>query len=330
MRNSVGPGTPLSPIPAVGAHVGRGGSVDDRTRTCVRPPPLVRLPRAGDELEYSTRSIGWSSDGRTLWRVWGTADRPWVVGVSVHGRRWHIEARGASSSASRSAVREMFSLDHDLSAFYRLVRHEAVLRGSERSFRGLRLPRDPSLYESLAHAIVGQQLSVRAADTLWQRVLRATNAYVRVGDLRLSRAPPPREIRRLGPTGLRSLGLSRAKSRALSSLAEGEIERRFDAGEFRRLGREEAIARLDAEPGIGRWTAENALARGTGRTDLFIAGDLGLRVALARYGVLPRDAPEEAARAWADEHYPGWGSYATLYLWRKLVRDYRAKKTPGG
>jgi 3-methyladenine DNA glycosylase/8-oxoguanine DNA glycosylase len=75
--------------------------------------------------------------------------------------------------------------------------------------------------------------------------------------------------------------------------------------------------------GVGRWTAENSLLRGTGRTDVFVAGDLGIRVALAENGVLPRDASEDAVRAWAERWYPGWGSYATLYLWRKLVADRR-------
>ena len=306
-----------------------GGVVGDRIRTHVQPPSLSRFPRYGDELEYATRSTAWSPDGRTLWRAWGPADRPWALGVSVHGRRWQIEARSASPGAARSAVREMFSLEHDLPAFYRWVRREPALRGTERTFRGVRLPRDPSLYESLAQAIVGQQLSVRAADTLWRRILNATHAYLRVDDIVLPCAPLPRAVRRLGPSGFRRLGLSRAKSTALFSLAQGEIDGRFDAEEFRRLDREAAIDRLDAEPGVGRWTAENALLRGAGRTDLFVAGDLGLRVALAQYGVLSRRAPEEAARAWADEHYPGWGSYATLYLWRKLVRDHRLSKNRG-
>ncbi|MCI4360663.1 MAG: hypothetical protein L3J91_03090, partial [Thermoplasmata archaeon] len=70
--------------------------------------------------------------------------------------------------------------------------------------------------------------------------------------------------------------------------------------------------------------AENALLRGVGRRDLFVAGDLGLRVALDRYGVVPRAAPEADARAWAERHYPGWGSYATLYLWRRLVTEASA------
>ncbi len=301
----------------------------DRTRASVRPPPSTRFPRADDELEYVTRSMVWSADRRTLWRAWGPADRPWALGVSVDGRRWWIDARGASRTEARHAVRELFSLEHDLPAFYRLVRREPVLRGTDRTFRGLRLPRDPSLYESLVHAIIGQQLSVLAADTLWRRTLAAAHAYLPVDGIRLPHAPAPRALLKLGSSGLRGLGLSRAKSTALVELAKGEIAGRFATEAFRAMDRDEAIERLDAEPGIGRWTAENALLRGIGRTDLFVAGDLGLRLALAQYGVLPRHAPEESARAWADEHYPGWGSYATLYLWRQLVRDRLPKKKRG-
>ncbi len=46
-----------------------------------------------------------------------------------------------------------------------------------------------------------------------------------------------------------------------------------------------------------------------------------------RYGAVPRSAPEEAARAWAGARYPEWGSYATLYLWRKLVADRFGRET---
>ncbi|MGD0249689.1 MAG: hypothetical protein ABSB97_02200 [Thermoplasmata archaeon] len=89
-----------------------------------------------------------------------------------------------------------------------------------------------------------------------------------------------------------------------------------------------ALDHLTERPGVGRWTAENALLRGVGRTDVFVGGDLGIRVALDEYGVVPRGAPEERARAWSDRWYPGWGSYATLYLWRKLVTD-RAERAEG-
>ena len=283
------------------------------------PPRLSRFPDLDDPLEYATRGMVPTVDGRGIVRAWGDPEAPWPLRVEPTGSRWRVEAPGLSPAAARRAARELFSLEHRLEEFYTLVRRERVLRGTERRFRGLRLPRDASLYESLVHAVIGQQLSVRAAATLAERLAQATGAILDAGGIEVPTAPAPSAVLRLGRRGLRRGGLSRVKSESLLVLARGQLAGRFSTDEFRRLDAEAAIERLDAEPGVGRWTAENALLRGVGRPDLFVAGDLGLRVALAEFGVLPRHAPEEAARAWAEANYRGWGSYATVYLWRKLV-----------
>ena len=183
------------------------------------------------------------------------------------------------------------------------------------------MPRDANLYEALIHSILGQQLSVHAVNHLKQRLLDRTSAFVRADGFNVPCAPFPERIRSLGPDGMRELGISRAKSHAISGLAADP--RRLD-NRGRRLATMPVRAAIDALtelPGVGRWTAENALLRGVGRTDIFVAGDLGLRVALQKYGGVPRSAPESVARAWGARRYPGWGSYATLYLWRKLVAD---------
>jgi len=289
------------------------------TVTSLAPPRLTSLPAERDQLEFSSRSLVFVPDGGRMIRAWGPPSRPWVLSVEPRGDRWRVEAWGAGPRAARAGAIAMFSLDHPLEEFYRLVRREPVLRGTESRFRGLRMPRDASLYESLLHAILGQQLSVSAANSLKRRLYERTEAFVRAEGFEIPRPPAPERIVALGPDGLRSLGISRAKSRALDVLARNvthldQLERTLGGGPVR-----PAIDALVELPGVGPWTAENALMRGVGRTDVFVAGDLGLRVALEEFGVLPRTAPESIARAWGARHYPGWGSYATLYLWRKLV-----------
>jgi DNA-3-methyladenine glycosylase II len=222
----------------------------------------------------------------------------------------------------------MFSLDHPLEEFYRLVRLEPVLSGTDRRFRGLRLPRDANLYEALLHAIVGQQLSVSAANALKRRLFYETSSVITAGGFEVPCVPTPDRLRELGVDGIRRLGISGAKARALAQIAAdldrlAVLERNLAAGPV-----EAAVATLTELPGVGPWTAENALLRGVGRPDVFVAGDLGLRVALDEYGAVPRSAPETRARAWCERHYPRWGSYATLYLWRKLVDD-RARAAGG-
>ncbi len=294
------------------------------TETWIDPPRLASLPAEWDQLEYSSRSLVFVADGRRRLRAWGPPARPWALSVEPDGGRWKVRAWGADPPTAREAARALFSLDHPLEAFYRQVRREPILRGTERRFRGLRLPRDANLYEALLHSIVGQQLSVRAANTLKQRLFARCPASLPADGVEVPCVPPPARLRALGEDGLRSVGLSRAKSRSLLALADWARRTPSAAVTVPTAPLEPAITALTDLPGVGRWTAENALLRGIGRTDVFVGGDLGIRVALDAYGAVPRSAPEAAARAWSDRHYPGWGSYATLYLWRKLVVDRAA------
>jgi DNA-3-methyladenine glycosylase II len=296
--------------------------------TYLTPPPLASLPAEWEQLEYSSRAIVFAKDGRRRLRAWGPADRPWVLSVEPAGDRWRVEAWGSGPRAAREAARSLFSLDHPLEEFYRRVRRERILRGTERRFRGLRLPRDANLYEALLHAIVGQQLSVASANAIKRRLLQATDAFLETGGVLVPCPPAPDRLSSLGTDGLRKLGMSGAKAKAIVALAEDARGVEEEASDAANGSLTAALDRLIERPGVGRWTAENALLRGVGRTDVFVGGDLGIRVALDEYGVVPRDAPEELARRWSDEWYPGWGSYATLYLWRKLVAD-RARNAEG-
>ena len=298
------------------------------TVTWLTPPRPSSLPVERSQLEYSSRSIAFADDGARLLRAWGPPDRPWVLGVEERGSRWRVEAWGAEPRPARRAARELFSLDHPLPQFYALVRHEPVLRGTERRFRGLRLPRDASVYEALLHAIVGQQLSVRAANALQRRLFDLAGSYLDAGGIPVPCVPTPSRLASLSVADFRSVGLSRVKAASLRSLASWALADPPTTEALASMPLPAAVDALDRLPGVGRWTAENALLRGAGRPDVFVAGDLGIRVALDRYGVVRRERPEDAAREWAERRYPGWGSYATLYLWRKLTAD-RAR-TPAG
>ncbi|HTT15486.1 MAG TPA: hypothetical protein VMG81_06925 [Thermoplasmata archaeon] len=291
------------------------------TVTFLEPPRPTSLDALRSQLVGSSRSLVFVTDGDRLLRAWGRADRPWALAVEPRGARWRIEAWGADPPAARAATRALFSLDHPLPEFYRLVRADPVLAGTERRFRGLRLPRDPTVFESLVHAILGQQISVVAARAIERRLFEATGGLLRAGAVDVPHPPSPRRLAGLTAGALGAIGMSRAKAAALRALGAWAVDRPAPEPALAAAPLARAIAMLDALPGVGPWTAENALLRGAGRRDVFVAGDLGVRVALERYAGLARRAPEARARAWADRHYPGWGSYATFYLWRRLVAD---------
>jgi methylated-DNA-[protein]-cysteine S-methyltransferase len=176
----------------------------------------------------------------------------------------------------------------------------------------LELKKTPSLFGALAESIVHQQLSGRAAATIYGR-LCALCANDR-------RAPTPERILELSDAKLRSAGLSRAKALALRDLA-----RRAHAGELpslaaaRRMQDDEIVEKLVPVRGVGRWTVEMILIFRLGRPDVLPADDLGIRkgfaVAFGRRQPPTRADIEKRGRRWQP-----YRTVASWYLWRAAER----------
>ena len=163
------------------------------------------------------------------------------------------------------------------------------------------------LFASLAASVTGQQLSTKAADTIWGRLETACKGAV-----------TPDAIHRLRLPTLRKAGLSAAKAETLKELSKAVRSGELDLAALRKTPEEEAILKLSAVWGIGRWTAEMFLMFALEREDVFSPGDLGLRRSMeALYG-LPKDVPvkelELIALAWSPHR-----TFASRVLWR--VRD---------
>jgi 3-methyladenine DNA glycosylase/8-oxoguanine DNA glycosylase len=177
----------------------------------------------------------------------------------------------------------------------------------------LELKTTPSIFEALAEAIVYQQLSGKAAATIYGRVCALFP--------RTPGAPTPRNILRASDDKLRSAGLSRPKMLALRDLA-----RRADAGELpslaevHRMDDQEVIERLTQVRGIGRWTVEMLLIFRLGRPDILPADDYGIRKGFAvtfRKRELPtRDELEKRGTRWQP-----YRTVASWYLWRALDQE---------
>jgi len=167
--------------------------------------------------------------------------------------------------------------------------------------------RPAEAYGALLRSIVGQQLSTKAARTIYERL---TGLYD-------GRTPTPEELVATDPEDLRGVGLSRAKASYLRSLAERVIHGELELDRLTELPDEEVIAQLTAVKGLGPWTAHMFLIFHLGRPDVLPVGDLGVRrgVQLA-YGMdeLPTVSElEQIAEPWRPHR-----SLASLYLWRSL------------
>lgn len=167
---------------------------------------------------------------------------------------------------------------------------------------------EPDLWWSLVDAIVGQQLSVKAAATISGRVAALTGTGER---------PTPAEILEIPDEALRGAGLSRAKTAYVKDLAAKWLDNTLEPDRIPSMPDEEIIEHLIQVKGIGRWTAEMVLIFTLQRPDVWPVDDLGIRVAVQRAYALPeRPAPAEL-QAFGEAWRP-YRSVASLYLWRSL------------
>jgi DNA-3-methyladenine glycosylase II len=160
----------------------------------------------------------------------------------------------------------------------------------------------PRGYQTLLRAIVGQQVSVKAAASMWAKLIAL------VGD-----PPDPERLLEASDETLRSAGLSRQKASYARSLAEDVLSGRLD---FDHLPEddEEAIARLVHVKGIGRWTAEIYLLFAEGRRDVWPAGDLAIQIETARILGIEGRPTEKEVRALAEAWRPHRGAFA-VFVW---------------
>ncbi len=186
-------------------------------------------------------------------------------------------------------------------------------------------------FGALVAAIVGQQISVQAADAILARVadrLEVPTAveigyFARVATQSTATATSedgrylfePRHFLASTLKELRQAGLSRAKARYVLDLAARVADGRLDLERLTNLGDDAAVAELTAVKGIGRWTAELYLLFSLGRPDILPAGDLGIRKAVQRLDRLPA-MPDEGAVRRRGARWQPYRSLATLYLWR--------------
>jgi DNA-3-methyladenine glycosylase II len=160
-------------------------------------------------------------------------------------------------------------------------------------------------FMTLARAICGQQISVKAAQSVWNRVVTCCEEVT------------PEKVLARKRTELRACGLSDRKTEYIADLAQHFADGRIHARDWPRMSDEEIIDELTDVRGIGRWTAEMFLMFNLLRPDVFPLDDLGLqkgiRVAYYRNRAVSLRTMRKLGESWRP-----WRSVATWYLWRSL------------
>ena len=163
-------------------------------------------------------------------------------------------------------------------------------------------------YGALLRAIIGQQLSTKAARTIYLRVL----------DLFGGSTPSPEQLLEASEEDLRACGLSGRKTEYVRDLASHVLSGELELERLQELGDEEVIEEIVAVRGLGRWTAEMFLIFHLERPDVLSGGDLGIRKAIQiEYGLAEMPPPKQVMEI--GEPWRPYRSLASLYLWESLA-----------
>ena len=198
----------------------------------------------------------------------------------------------------------MKSPEYWAEACHALSRGDPVMARLIRAYPGTALRSRGNAFETLLRAIVGQQISVKAADAVWARVSAVTSIN-------------PETISSLPVDALRACGLSRMKAEYAIDLAMHFAEGRIRPRRWARMEDEAIIAELVDVRGIGRWTAEMFLIFHLLRPNVWPVDDLGVLKAVSLYYGNGGQISLRGARGLGERWQP-WRTVATWYLWRSL------------
>jgi DNA-3-methyladenine glycosylase II len=186
-----------------------------------------------------------------------------------------------------------------------LMKRDRIMRKLIPQFGDMQLVGRGEAFTTLARSIIGQQISVKAADSVWQRFLDVCPKC------------SPAQVLKAGSEKLAECGLSKRKAEYVIDLAEHFKAKRVHADKWAEMDDEEVISELIQIRGIGRWTAEMFLIFNLLRPNILPLDDLGLLKGISINYFSGEPVSRSDAREVAANWEP-WRTVATWYLWRSL------------
>jgi DNA-3-methyladenine glycosylase II len=215
------------------------------------------------------------------------------------------KARPAAKAPAKSAAPELFTPDYWEDACKHLVKKDRVMKRLIPQFGDACLQTRGDAFTTLARSIVGQQISVKAAQTVWDRFAVLPKKMI------------PSNVLKLKVDDMRAAGLSARKVEYLVDLALHFESGALHVANWQTMDDEAIIAELVAIRGIGRWTAEMFLIFHMMRPNVLPLDDVGLINGISQSyfsgEAVSRSDAREVAAAWAP-----YCSVATWYIWRSL------------
>jgi len=304
------------------------------------PTPPYDFQRSFSYLEPCADPVC-SYDGTTFQRLWplgrgrlahltlsslGTVEKP---RLKLRLAAEFLSEEDVANCARRAE--EIFCLKLDLRKFYRTIKKDKTLYAHTQRNIGLKPVLEPTLFEALTWAIIGQQVNLRFACVVKQGMLERFGQKRKMNGQTFYGYPEPADLAGQNPDSWREFKSSRRKAEYIIGLAD-LLQDGFDLEGLKRLSDEKIIEELVKIRGIGRWTAEYVLIQGFGRWDALPVGDAGLVNGIRRaYGLKHR--PDEKEVEAMGERWRPYRGLATYYLWwgkqfkHEDAKNHKAKAT---
>ena len=215
---------------------------------------------------------------------------------------------------AQETIKFIFNLDFDLESFYQDVKNDQTMHQITQQLYGLKNPTTPTVFESLVDSIVEQQISIKVAHTIEQRLAKKFGETLTIDGNTYYAYPTPQNMAKARIEDIRNCGLSQRKAEYIQQAAKLIAEGKLDLEHLKNhKNPQQIIAELDAIRGIGVWTAELTMLRGMQKLDALPADDFGIRRVISRYycGGKPIKTADarEIALAWDK-----WKGLAAYYL----------------
>jgi DNA-3-methyladenine glycosylase II len=222
---------------------------------------------------------------------------------------------------AKEAVKFIFNLDFDLCSFYSDVKNDCTMTQIAQQLYGLKNPTTPTVFEALVDSIVEQQISIKVAHALEERLVKKFGETLALNGETYFAYPTPQNIASVSIEEIQNCGLSQRKAQYIQGTAQLIVDGKLDLEHLKKdKTPEEIISELDEIRGIGVWTAELTMLRGMQKLDALPADDLGVRRVISRYfcGGKPIKSAEarEIAKSWGR-----WKGLAAFYLIIAEVKD---------
>jgi len=220
----------------------------------------------------------------------------------------------ANKQEALQAIKRIFSLDFDLGIFYKDVANDQVMKRIIPQLYGYKFITTPTVFESLIDAIVEQQISIKVARIIEERLAKNFGEKLEIKNDAFFAFPAPRKLAEVSISDIQGVGLSKRKAEYIHNAAKMIVDGNLNLELMKEVAdSNQIIAELDGLKGVGVWTAELTMLRGIPRWDVLPADDFGIRRVISAYYCDGRPIHEaearEIAKAWGK-----WKGLAAFYL----------------